>query len=293
MGTPWLECQSTSGTSLHDICSSLGRVLGLLIRGVEENSRCRREGIFQEDECIVRINEMPLMDKSFAQSQEVFRKAMRCPTVCLEVLPIANRERYEKSLIGQLALPSQGGLPKIKVPLPVRGKLNRKCFDPVAKASESQIGQRLEGAAPVTLPQIPPSATHKMSSALSPLAGLANKNGGKRLKINLKKGPEGLGFTVVTRDSTVHGSGPILVKNILPRGAAVKDGRLQSGDRILEVNGVDITGCTQDELVAMLRRTKQGDTVSLVVVRQEDVFLPRELVRVPSLAYPPYWLACG
>lgn len=48
-------------------------------------------------------------------------------------------------------------------------------------------------------------------------------------------GSEGLGFTVVTRDSTLHGPGPILVKNILPRGAAVKDGRLQSGDRILEV----------------------------------------------------------
>lgn len=48
-------------------------------------------------------------------------------------------------------------------------------------------------------------------------------------------GAEGLGFTVVTRDSSVHGPGPILVKNILTRGAAVKDGRLQPGDRILEV----------------------------------------------------------
>lgn len=33
----------------------------------------------------------------------------------------------------------------------------------------------------------------------------------------------------------MHGPGPIFVKNILPKGAAVKDGRLQSGDRILEV----------------------------------------------------------
>lgn len=48
-------------------------------------------------------------------------------------------------------------------------------------------------------------------------------------------GTEGLGFTVVTRDSSVHGPGPILVKNILLRGAAVRDGRLQPGDRILEV----------------------------------------------------------
>lgn len=52
---------------------------------------------------------------------------------------------------------------------------------------------------------------------------------------SLSAGPEGLGFTVVTRDASVHGPGPILVKNILPRGAAVKDGRLQPGDRILEV----------------------------------------------------------
>lgn len=57
-----------------------------------------------------------------------------------------------------------------------------------------------------------------------------------QISFNLRKGPEGLGFTVVTRDSSVHGPGPILVKNILPRGAAVKDGRLQSGDRILEVS---------------------------------------------------------
>uniref|UniRef100_A0A3B3VZ68 PDZ domain-containing protein n=1 Tax=Poecilia latipinna TaxID=48699 RepID=A0A3B3VZ68_9TELE len=55
------------------------------------------------------------------------------------------------------------------------------------------------------------------------------------VSVDVIVGSEGLGFTVVTRDSSVHGPGPILVKNILPRGAAVKDGRLQSGDRILEV----------------------------------------------------------
>lgn len=57
------------------------------------------------------------------------------------------------------------------------------------------------------------------------------------IPVHVCLGSEGLGFTVVTRDSSVHGPGPILVKNILPRGAAVKDGRLQSGDRILEVQG--------------------------------------------------------
>lgn len=47
----------------------------------------------------------------------------------------------------------------------------------------------------------------------------------------------------------------------------------------LQVNGVDITGRTQEELVAMLRSTKLGENVSLIVGRQED-FVPRELVRL-------------
>lgn len=43
------------------------RALGLHIRGVEENSRSKREGIFQDDECIVKINDAELLDKSFSQ----------------------------------------------------------------------------------------------------------------------------------------------------------------------------------------------------------------------------------
>lgn len=40
-----------------------------------------------------------------------------------------------------------------------------------------------------------------------------------------------------------------------------------------------MTGRSQEELVAMLRSTKQGECVYMVVARQEDLFLPRELVR--------------
>ncbi|XP_077582578.1 partitioning defective 3 homolog B-like [Stigmatopora nigra] len=108
-------------------------------------------------------------------------------------------------------------------------------------------------------------------------ADLPSKKGGKKIKIDLTKGAEGLGFTVVTRDSLTSWPGPILVKNILPRGAAVKDGRLQPGDRILEVNGMDMSGRSQEELVAMLRSTRQGQSVCVTVSRQDDVFFPREM----------------
>lgn len=80
------------------------------------------------------------------------------------------------------------------------------------------------------------------------------KNSMKKFKM-LKippAGPEGLGFTVVTRDSSLHGPGPILVKNILPRGAAVKDGRLQPGDRIMEVKDRREVGSLAPPMVTLL-----------------------------------------
>ncbi|KAG5851769.1 hypothetical protein ANANG_G00055280 [Anguilla anguilla] len=280
--------QGPLGIHVVPYCSSMsGRSLGLHIRGVEENSRSKREGFFQEDECIVKINDTELMDKSFAQSQDVFRHAMRSPVVRLEVVPAANRDRYERGLIGQLFGPEGPS----RAPGPRSRRSSVQSGGARRPAGEPQAPTTPDGRASATPP--PPGSRRHPGGRQTPcpgaarplpLVGFANRKGGKRLKIDLKKGPEGLGFTVVTRDSSVHGPGPILVKNILPRGAAVKDGRLQSGDRILEVNGVDITGRTQEELVAMLRSTRQGETVSLMVARQEEMFLPRELKGEPARA---------
>uniref|UniRef100_A0A8C4Y067 Par-3 family cell polarity regulator beta n=1 Tax=Gopherus evgoodei TaxID=1825980 RepID=A0A8C4Y067_9SAUR len=254
-----------------------GRILGLFIRGIEENSRSRRDGLFHENECIVKINNVDLVDKTFAQAQDIFRQAMKSSSVFLEVVPPYNREQYEKSVIAPLCLlANDEGVPKTKVPPPVLTKPAVKTLDLSGMNSlETDLQATLQHAKSPNLPRL---GKKPSSPSLSPLMGFGNKKNAKRIKIDLKKGPEGLGFTVVTRDSSIHGPGPIFVKNILPKGAAVKDGRLQSGDRILEVNGRDVTGRTQEELVAMLRSTKQGETVSLIVARQEEAFLPRELV---------------
>ncbi|XP_076198553.1 partitioning defective 3 homolog B isoform X2 [Aptenodytes patagonicus] len=258
-----------------------GRMLGLFIRGIEENSRSRRDTLFHENECIVKINHVDLTDKTFAQAQDIFRQAMKFQSVILEVLPPYNREQYEKSAIAPLCfLDNEEGVPKTKIPPPVHPK-------PALKTINLSGASSLEAGVQATLqqaksPNLPRLGRKSSSPSLSPLMGFGNKKNAKKIKIDLKKGPEGLGFTVVTRDSSVHGPGPIFVKNILPKGAAVKDGRLQSGDRILEVNGRDITGRTQEELVAMLRSTKQGETVFLIVARQEEAFLPRELKGEPN-----------
>ncbi|CAN9498417.1 unnamed protein product [Ophioblennius macclurei] len=300
------------GIHVVPYCSSLsGRTLGLHIKGIEANSRSKRENLFKEDECIVQINDVPLQDKTFAESQEVFRNAMGSSSVHLDVLPAANKSRYEKMLIGQLFTSDiKDPAARTKSPVVTRAK-----FD---SPSEPKLSSRPEAVRPDSRSRTPepalqeapqadfrsgPSSIERVSPTdlaagarsspiltnnsqnqldsknpvMAALANLSNKKGGKKIRIDLKKGAEGLGFTVVTRDSSADGPAPILVKNILQRGAAIKDGRLQPGDRILEVNGMDMTGRSQEELVAMLRSTKQGETVSVVVARQEDAFLPREL----------------
>ncbi|XP_066202819.1 partitioning defective 3 homolog B isoform X2 [Saccopteryx leptura] len=258
-----------------------GRILGLFIRGIEENSRSKREGLFHENECIVKINNVDLVDKTFVQAQDVFRQAMRAPCVLLHVLPPQNREQYEKSVIGPLNIfGNSDGVLRTKPPPSVHGKPGTKTVNLAGTSSpEEDASTSLQQS---KSPRVPRIGRKPSSPSLSPLMGFGSKKNAKKIKIDLKKGPEGLGFTVVTRDSSIHGPGPIFVKNILPKGAAIKDGRLQSGDRILEVNGRDVTGRTQEELVAMLRSTKQGETASLVIARPEGTFLPRELKGEPD-----------
>ncbi|XP_059163479.1 partitioning defective 3 homolog isoform X2 [Physella acuta] len=123
---------------------------------------------------------------------------------------------------------------------------------------------------PPVLPTRSPSTA--LSSTDTPLNALTNtRRIGKKLVIYLTKGPLGLGFSVTSRDNQTDGNCPIYIRNILPKGAAVQDGQLRPGDRLLQVNGVEMTGKTQKEAVSFLRQIPEGGQVVLIVSRQEEV----------------------
>ncbi|CAE1293693.1 PARD3 [Acanthosepion pharaonis] len=130
---------------------------------------------------------------------------------------------------------------------------------------------------------VPPSPTKKVPPAVPtrhPTTALSTKDRnmfsastntrkiGKKLAIQLKKGSNGLGFSITSRDNPTGGSVPIYIKNILSKGAAVEDGKLRPGDRLLEVNGIEMSGKTQEEAVTILRNTKLGAIVNLLISRQ-------------------------
>ncbi len=101
---------------------------------------------------------------------------------------------------------------------------------------------------------------------------------GKIMKITLIKGMDGLGFKLASRDNPTGVANPIYVKTIFPKGAAIEDGRLQNGDRLLTVNSIDVTQMSLQETVGLLRETRIGDTVHLCISRQHDGSLPKDLV---------------
>ncbi|XP_045391670.1 partitioning defective 3 homolog isoform X6 [Lemur catta] len=266
-----------------------GRTLGLLVKRLEKGGKAEQENLFHENDCIVRINDGDLRNRRFEQAQHMFRQAMRTPIIWFHVVPAAKKEQYEQLSQSE------------------KNSYYPGCFGPDSqyidnRSVNSAVPHGVQRAPrlnhpPEQLdphPRLPhsahPSGKPPSAPALAPhnvfstnvSSSYNTKKVGKRLNIQLKKGTEGLGFSITSRDVTIGGTAPIYVKNILPRGAAIQDGRLKAGDRLIEVNGVDIAGKSQEEVVSLLRSTKMEGTVSLLVFRQEEAFHPRELNAEPS-----------
>lgn len=51
------------------------------------------------------------------------------------------------------------------------------------------------------------------------------------------------------------------------QGAAVTDGRLRAGDKLVSVNNVSVSGLTQQQVVTLLRNTPTDSTVEIVIER--------------------------
>ncbi|XP_033507110.2 par-3 family cell polarity regulator alpha, b isoform X5 [Epinephelus lanceolatus] len=262
----------------------------------EENGRI--EPVGRADSC---MDHTPVRS---LEAQNMFRQAMRSPIIMFHVVPSSMKAHYEQlshaernpayssgrfspdSLTGSTV----SGVDHAPQRMSRHGSQTHPHSHPHPQSHTHP--DQTEGYPPLTHPAVsaakPPTGhTHSPQRGLNstPTGGYTKKVG-RRLNIHLKKGPEGLGFSITSRDVPIGGSAPIYVKNILPRGAAIQDGRLKAGDRLLEVNGVDLNGRTQEEVVSLLRATPMGGAVGLLVLRQEDTFLPREVNAEPQMQSP-------
>ncbi|VUZ45809.1 unnamed protein product [Hymenolepis diminuta] len=116
------------------------------------------------------------------------------------------------------------------------------------------------------------------STSMSPVSYIKNLNAfntrliGQCVTVDLHKLADGgFGISFATRDTCVNSDGmePIFVERIMPNGAAIHDGRVQFGDRLLSVNGTQVT--TFKDAMTELRSIPVGEKATLVFSRQEAV----------------------
>ncbi|XP_060920141.1 partitioning defective 3 homolog isoform X2 [Labrus mixtus] len=280
------------------------RTQGLLVKRLERGGKAEQERLFQENDCIVRINQGDIRHLRFEQAQNIFKQAMRGRLILFHVVPASMKRQYELLAQNELSPPQSN---RVRFSTDSQ-QVGDRCSMAGSRTSRSgaQPGLNhnhqgpLAGSTPepsrryttfphtmVTRTASAPSPSLQRRVSTNPSNSSYLKNKGRRFNIELKKGPEGLGFSITSRDVPIGGSAPIYVKNILPRGAAIQDGRLKAGDQLLEVSGVDLNGRSQEEVVALLRATPMGGTVKLSVVRQEDAMLPREVLEEDDLVLTP------
>lgn len=207
---------------------------GLLVQSVEPASRAEK-GRLRCGDRILEINGINLMELPEATVQEQLRKCIASSELRLRVI----RARSEKQ----------------------NSRHKAEMFEAEEKSA----------AASSKVAHVSPTRKVPGTMTTASLQAANTRKLGRRIEISLKKGAHGLGFSVTTRDNPAGGHCPIYIKNILPKGAAVEDGRLKPGDRLLEVDNVTMTGKSQAEVVNILRSTQAGATVKIVVSRQQEI----------------------
>uniref|UniRef100_A0A3Q3ML89 Par-3 family cell polarity regulator n=1 Tax=Mastacembelus armatus TaxID=205130 RepID=A0A3Q3ML89_9TELE len=266
------------------------RTQGLLVSRLEQGGKAEQERLFQDSDCIIKINQGDIRNLRFEQAQNIFRQAMRSRVILFHVVPAAMKRQYELLSAQNELNPYQSTRVHFSQDLVIKKSLSFCCSHQGPQARSTPEPNHQYTMLPHTLvsrTSAAPSTSLQRRISTNPSSSSYIKNRSRRFNIQLKKGPEGLGFSITSRDVPIGGTVPIYVKNILPRGAAIKDGRLKAGDRLLEVTGMDLNGKTQEEVVSLLRATPMGGTVDLLVIRQEDSLLPREVVKEDHTVLTP------
>ncbi|XP_037876793.1 membrane-associated guanylate kinase, WW and PDZ domain-containing protein 2 [Bombyx mori] len=90
---------------------------------------------------------------------------------------------------------------------------------------------------------------------------------GNRLTVNLTKGPQGLGFTLIGAEGIPETEGYLQIRSIVPHSPAWIDGELRPGDVVVGVGNRGVRGLTHELVAQIFQSITPGTEVSLHLVR--------------------------
>ncbi|NXA90470.1 MPDZ protein, partial [Melanocharis versteri] len=247
-------------SSLGMTVSSNKDGLGMIVRSVIHGGSISRDGRIGVGDCILSINEESTTNLTNAQARAMLRRhSLIGPDINITYVPAENLDEYRASL-----------------------------------------GQQTEGAVPLELfpshivrelPELP--EREEGEGEESELQNAAFSNWNQPRKVELWREPsKSLGISIVggrgmgSRLSNGEVMRGIFIKHILEDSPAGKNGTLKTGDRIVEVDGIDLRDASHEQAVEAIR--KAGNPVVFMV--QSIISRPRpESLYSPSSASAP----CG
>ncbi|XP_059347886.1 multiple PDZ domain protein [Ammospiza nelsoni] len=238
-------------SSLGMTVSSNKDGLGMIVRSVIHGGSISRDGRIGVGDCILSINEESTTNLTNAQARAMLRRhSLIGPDINITYVPAENLDEYRVSLGQQ----TEGTVPLELFPSHIVREL-------------PELPEREEG-----------------EGEESELQNAAFSNWNQPRKVELWREPsKSLGISIVggrgmgSRLSNGEVMRGIFIKHILEDSPAGKNGTLKTGDRIVEVDGIDLRDASHEQAVEAIR--KAGNPVVFMV--QSIISRPRN----PSLPF--------
>ncbi|XP_027739527.1 multiple PDZ domain protein isoform X19 [Empidonax traillii] len=232
-------------SSLGMTVSSNKDGLGMIVRSVIHGGSISRDGRIGVGDCILSINEESTTNLTNAQARAMLRRhSLIGPDINITYVPAENLDEYRAGL-GQEA---EGAVPPELFPSHIVREL-------------PELPEREEG-----------------EGEESELQNAAFSNWNQPRKVELWREPsKSLGISIVggrgmgSRLSNGEVMRGIFIKHILEDSPAGKNGTLKTGDRIVEVDGIDLRDASHEQAVEAIR--KAGNPVVFMV--QSIISRPR------------------
>ncbi|XP_067320496.1 multiple PDZ domain protein isoform X10 [Anolis sagrei] len=230
---------------------------GMIVRSIIHGGSISRDGRIGVGDCILSINEEPTTNLTNAQARAMLRRhSLIGPDINISYVPAEQLEEYQASLSQQ----SEGAMPL-------------DVFPSHAVREIPELPEREEG-----------------EGEESELQNASYNNWNQPRRVELWREPsKSLGISIVggrgmgSRLSSGEVMRGIFIKHILEDSPAGKNGTLKTGDRIVEVDGINLRDASHEQAVEAIRRA--GNPVVFMV--QSIINRPRNLL-MPYLQYNPF-----
>ncbi|XP_045436200.1 multiple PDZ domain protein isoform X5 [Pipistrellus kuhlii] len=234
--------------------------LGVIVRSIIHGGAISRDGRIAVGDCILSVNEESTISLTNAQARAMLRRhSLIGPDIKITYVPAEHLEEFRRSL-GQ----QSGGIMALDI------------FSPYTGRDIPELPEREEG-----------------EGEESELQNAAYSNWNQPRRVELWREPsKSLGISIVggrgmgSRLSNGEVMRGIFIKHVLEDSPAGKNGTLKPGDRIVEVDGLDLRDASHEQAVEAIR--KAGNPVVFMV--QSIISRPRKSP-LPSLThslYPQY-----